>query len=90
MSSTGGIKGLVLDATSKRPIPDVIVTMTSPSLKGLQDVVTGKLGGYQCSGLPAGTYTASYNGGNYEPSAKHGLKIESGKTIDVNVELVPG
>jgi hypothetical protein len=89
MSSNGGIKGLVLDATTKRPIPDVIVTMTSPSLKGLQDVVTDKSGGYQCPGLPVGSYTASYNGGNYEPSAKHGLNIEAGKTIDVNVELVP-
>lgn len=90
MSSTGGIKGLVLDATTRRPVPDVIVAMTSPSLQGLQEVMTDQSGGYQCSGLPVGTYTASYNGADYEPCAKHGLKIESGKTIDVNVELIPG
>jgi hypothetical protein len=90
MSSTGGIKGLVLDATTRRPIPDVIVAMTSPSLKGPQEVWTDKSGEYQCSGLPEGTYTASYNGADYKLYAKHDLKIASGKTIDVNVELIPG
>ena len=39
--------GRVIDASTKRPVADVVVTATSPSLPGEQLVVTDKTGAYR-------------------------------------------
>src|SRR5262245_49701284 len=44
---TAVLTGTVVDASTKKPIPDAVVTVTSPSLQGWQTVVTDSSGSYR-------------------------------------------
>ena len=54
------LTGNVVDAASKAPVADVVVTATSPSLQGEQVVVTDGTGLYRIPQLPPGTYTLRF------------------------------
>lgn len=53
---TSTITGTVTDAATGKPVPDVVVTATSPGLQGEQIVVTDSAGLYRLAQLPAGVY----------------------------------
>src|SRR5678816_1937964 len=55
--ATSVLTGNVEDTQSHAPVPDVVVTATSPSLQGEQVVVTDSTGLYRIPQLPPGTYT---------------------------------
>src|SRR6185369_13194359 len=58
-SSTGTITGRVTD-TSNAVLPGVTVNATSPSMMGVQSVVTNAEGMYRFPAIPPGTYNLSY------------------------------
>jgi outer membrane receptor protein involved in Fe transport len=85
----GVLTGTVVDAATKRPIPDVVVTVTSPALQGQQSVVTDKSGSYRIPNLPPGTYTLRLEGEAYKPLSRDNISIRLDTTIRTNVELLP-
>jgi hypothetical protein len=81
--------GNVVDASTKKPVADVVVTATSPQLQGEQVVVTDPSGNYRISQLNAGTYTLRFEKESYRPYSRTGIDLRTEQTIRLNVELLP-
>ena len=62
---TGTITGIV-QSSDGLSLPGVTVTATSPSLQGQRTAVTDVNGVYFIKGLPAGTYSVTFNVANFE------------------------
>lgn len=62
------LTGNVVDAATKAPVADVVVTATSPNLQGEQVVVTDSTGLCRIPQLPPGTYTLRFEKESYRPS----------------------
>ena len=86
---SGVLTGTILDTATKRPIPDVVVTVTSPSLQGEQTVVTDRSGSYRIPNLPPGPYVLRLEGDGYKPYSRGGITLRLDSTIRVNAELLP-
>src|SRR5262245_48017213 len=85
-SSTGTITGKVTDS-SGGVLPGVTVNATSPSMMGVQSVVTNTEGIYRFPGVPPGTYTVTYELPGFNTLKREGIDIRLGFTATINVEL---
>ncbi|WP_199749625.1 von Willebrand factor type A domain-containing protein [Corallococcus sp. AB038B] len=83
------IIGTVIDTETKKPLPDVVITATSPSMQGEQLVVTDVHGNYRIPQLPAGTYTLRFELESFRPVVRPELQLLLNRTIRVNVEMIP-
>lgn len=83
------ITGTVTDAASNSPIPDLVVTATSPALQGERIAVTDAAGIYRLSQLPPGTYTLRLSRESYKPFTRPDVQVRLDRTIRVNVQLQP-
>ncbi|HRI67972.1 MAG TPA: TonB-dependent receptor [Polyangium sp.] len=86
---TSVVTGVVRDASTKAPIKDAIVTVTSPALQGEQIVLTDSAGQYRIPNLPPGTYTLHLEADSYKMSSRGGIEVRLNSTIRVNTELLP-
>jgi hypothetical protein len=86
---TSVLLGTVTDTTSKRPIPDVLVTATSPNLQGEQTVVTDASGQYRLPQLPSGSYTLRFEKEAFKPYSREAITVRLDYSVRVNVELIP-
>lgn len=86
---TAVIQGRIIDTSTKRPVADAVVTVTSPALQGEQTVVTDKSGSYRIPNLPPGDYTLRVEGDAYKPYSRGGVVMRINSTINVNAELLP-
>jgi hypothetical protein len=82
---TGDIRGVVTDGTGA-VVPDVAITITSPSLQGARTTSTDRQGGYIFRGLPPGTYTAGFSFTGFAP-AERTIDVPLGSVVDVDVTL---
>ncbi|WP_241759564.1 TonB-dependent receptor [Pyxidicoccus parkwayensis] len=82
------IVGTVRDAETKQPIPEVVITATSPSLQGEQTVVTDDQGQYWIQDLPPGTYTVRFERALFRPYARSDVPLKAGRTLRLEVLLV--
>ncbi len=85
-STTGSINGKVADS-SGGVLPGVTVTVTSPSLMGVQSSVTDTGGNYRFPALPPGTYTVQFELPGFNTLKRTDIVISMGFTAAVNVEL---
>jgi Carboxypeptidase regulatory-like domain/TonB dependent receptor len=83
------LTGTVTDAQTKRPLADVVVTVTSPALQGEQTVVTDASGSYRVPNLPPGDYNLRLDADAFRPYARGGITINARSTLRVNAELLP-
>src|SRR6185436_1005499 len=83
------LTGTILDASTKQPLVDVVVTATSPALQGEQTVVTDSSGLYRIPDLPPGVYRLAYDKEKYKPQAREAISLRSDTTLRVNAELLP-
>ncbi len=89
LAQNSTIIGTVIDTRSRQPVPDVVVTASSPNLQGEQTVVTDAQGNYRIPQLPPGIYTLRLEKEWYKPYARSDLQLRPNRTIRVNVELLP-
>ena len=87
--STSVLTGNVVDASTRAPVADVVVTATSPSLQGEQVVVTDSSGLYRVPQLPPGTYTLRFEKETYRPYSRTAIEVAADRTLRLNVELLP-
>jgi hypothetical protein len=85
----GVLVGNVVDASSKEPVADAVVTVTSPGLQGEQMVVTDATGLYRIPALPPGTYVVRIEKEQFKPFAGDGISLRADTTIRLNAELLP-
>ncbi len=88
-AATSVLTGNVVDASSKAPVPDVVVTATSPNLQGEQVVVTDSSGLYRIPQLPPGSYTLRFEKETYRPYSRTGIEMAADRTLRLNVEILP-
>ncbi|MEO5729820.1 MAG: carboxypeptidase-like regulatory domain-containing protein, partial [Byssovorax sp.] len=86
---TSVLTGTIVDAATKKPLADVVVTVTSPALQGEQTVVTDGSGTYRVPNLPQGDYTLRLDRDSFRPYARGGITLRGNSTIRVNAELLP-
>ncbi len=85
-STTGSINGKVEDS-SAAVLPGVTVTAASPSLMGVQNVVTDTAGNYRFPALPPGSYTVTFELPGFNTLKRENIQIAMGFTATVNVQL---
>ena len=85
-STTGAIRGNVVDRANGEPVIGATVVATSPALKGSQTVLTDSSGGYYLSAMPPGMYEIAVYFVNKQFSRKNVL-VRLGKVSKVNVTV---
>lgn len=86
---SSGITGVVIDALSKKPAADVVVTLSSGLLPGGELIeVTDKDGVYSFKSLPAGRFQIRFEGQAFKPLGQS-VSVAAGKTSTTNAELLP-
>jgi hypothetical protein len=85
---TSVLFGTIVDASTREPLPDVVVTARAPTLQGEQVVVTDSAGQYRLPQLPSGVYTLSFDKEAYRPISRGGITLRLGYSVRVNVELL--
>ena len=85
----GVLIGRVIDGATRRPVPDVVVTVTSPALQGDQLVVTDSSGSFRIPNLPPGEYMMRLEKEEYKPFARGGINLRSDSTIRADSVLLP-
>jgi outer membrane receptor protein involved in Fe transport len=88
-SGAAVLTGTVTDASTKKPLADVVVTATSPGLQGEQVVVTDAAGFFRIPALPSGTYSLRFEIDEFHPWARDGIALRADSTLRVNAELLP-
>jgi hypothetical protein len=84
---TGTINGTIVDDKSKKPLAEVIVTVTSPNLQGGQIIVSDESGYYRAPGLPIGVYSINFSKDGYFPNEQGGIEVRSDVTLRVNASM---
>src|SRR3712207_9063657 len=64
------IIGTVVSAETKKPVTDVVVSVTSPALEGERVVVTDVQGQYLVPQLPPGVYTLRFDKELFRPFSR--------------------
>ncbi|MDI3287471.1 TonB-dependent receptor [Polyangium sp. 15x6] len=83
------LTGTIRDASTKKPLANVVVTVTSPALQGEQTVVTDAAGNYRVPQLPPGEYTIRLDGDRHKPFSRGGITLRTSSTLRANLELMP-
>jgi outer membrane receptor protein involved in Fe transport len=83
------ITGTIINAENKQPVPDAVVTVTSPALQGERMVITDGTGLYRLPQLPSGNYTLRVEQESFRPYTRGDIALRIDRTIRVNVELLP-
>src|SRR5947207_2609831 len=79
--------GIVIDATSKKPMADVIIVAKGASSNNEQKVITDEQGQFSIPSLPAGTYTLRFEKNNYKPLEKKNIIVKNSSS-KLNIELL--
>jgi hypothetical protein len=85
----GVLTGNILDAATKGPLADVVVTATSPSLQGEQVSITDATGLYRVPQLPPGTYSLRLEKEGYKPFVRTDIPLRVDQTLRFNAEILP-
>ncbi|HET6980900.1 MAG TPA: DUF4139 domain-containing protein, partial [Myxococcaceae bacterium] len=88
-AGTSVLTGAVVDASTKGVIPGVVVTVTSPTLRGEQMGETDENGTYRLPGLPPGRYVVRFERASYRPYSRSGVDVAPERILRLNVELLP-
>jgi hypothetical protein len=83
------LTGNVVDAATKKPVEDVVVTVTAPTLQGEEIAVTDKAGFYRIPQLPGGTYLMRFEKSSYKLLTRPGVVVALDRTVRLNVEFQP-
>jgi hypothetical protein len=84
---TGIISGHVVSADGQ-PLPGVTVSATAPTLQGNREAVTSLNGDYIIPLLPPGTYTVTFQIGDFEP-IKESRTVAGTQTAILDVKMAP-
>jgi Carboxypeptidase regulatory-like domain/TonB dependent receptor len=92
-STTGAVRGRIIDKASKEPVIGATVSVSGPALQGLQSEITDENGGFSISNLPPGTYIVSVFYGEAQFDRPN-LTIEVGKqpfiSVPIDTTIKPG
>jgi hypothetical protein len=82
----GRLTGTVTDSQGA-VMPGVTVTVSSPSLIGVQTTVTEANGKYLFPSLPSGTYRVAFDLSGFQKTNRENIQVTTGSTISADVQL---
>jgi len=83
---TGSLSGLVIDKEAN-PLPGATVTISGPSLLGVNTYVTSDTGLFRFPSLLPGEYEVRAEMPGFKTTIRKGLFVSVGKTTDITIEL---
>jgi hypothetical protein len=83
-TNLGRILGTVRDSSSS-PVPGVLVVVTNDGTGWRRDFPSQEDGGYEVTNLVPGTYTVSAELAGFKRFVRHGVVLESGRTVRIDV-----
>jgi hypothetical protein len=86
-TQTGTITGIV-QSSDGLSLPGVTVTATSPSLQGQRTAVTDVNGVYFIKGLPAGTYSVTFDIQSFQRANKDNIVVALGGVAEANQTMM--
>ncbi|WP_394842581.1 TonB-dependent receptor [Pendulispora brunnea] len=86
---TAVLTGKVVDASTKKGVADVVVTVTSPALQGEQIVTTDKTGSYRIPSLAPGVYTLHLDKEGFRAYQRDQIQLRADATIRLDADLLP-
>jgi len=86
---TSVITGTVTDASTERPLANVLVTARSPALQGAATDVSDAAGHFHLLQLPGGEYELTVEKEAYRPFARREVPLRLDRTVRLNVQLQP-
>ena len=86
---SGALGGTVRDETGA-PLPGATVTATASGTRQTRMALTGQDGAYTFPSLPPGTYQIRVELNGFRPLAHDGVKIATGETIRLELQLQVG
>ena len=86
---SGALGGTVRDETGA-PLPGATVTATASGTRQTRMALTGQDGAYTFPNLPPGTYQIRVELNGFRPLAHEGVKIATGETIRLELQLQVG
>lgn len=88
-AGTSTLTGRVTDASTNAPVPDVVVTVTAPTLQGEETAVTDANGLYRIGNLPPGDYAIRLDKESYKPFARGNIGLRADVTLRLDSQLLP-
>lgn len=82
------VSGTVLDAVSKKPLPDVTITVTHTISKAEQTITTDANGNFKIPQLAIGSYKFKFEKDNFRTIEKNNIAIKQDNTTKINIELI--
>src|SRR5436190_24343741 len=82
----GRLSGLVSDAQGAI-LPGVTVTVTSPSLIGVQSTVTQPDGKFLFPALPTGAYKIVFDLSGFQKLTRENIQVVLGQTLSIDAQL---
>ena len=83
----GIISGKVQDASTKEPLIDAVVTLSSDVFEGQKFAVTDSSGKYRIDNLPKGIYTISFEMEGYKKYTHENIKLSNGMSLGVSFQM---
>lgn len=86
---TGNIFGTVIDAQSRQPVGDVVVTATASEPRGEFTVVTELDGTYRFEPLPPAVYELRFEKEGFLPLRRDSVPVRGARALRINASLLP-
>jgi hypothetical protein len=87
--SDAPLQGYVTDATTKKPLPGVIVSASLSGSNASKEVVTDAEGYFSFDQLPLTSLTLLFDKKGYQPFKKAGIVLREKTPTKINVECAP-
>ena len=83
----GSIAGVVKDATTKAPLNEAVITVSSSVLKGQKIALTDSTGHYRILDLPAGNYSVTFEMEGFRKYIQDSVRLIEGMSLGVSLDM---
>ena len=87
--SEGTVHGCVLDATTRKPVGGVTVSVSSSKMQGEKEIQSDASGYFNLGKLPAGDVTIMFEKKGYKLYKRDVLSLREGTIVKMSVEVQP-
>ncbi len=84
----GSIAGIVKDASTKQPLIEAVITLSSQTFTGKQYAISDSTGMYKFHQLQPGAYSVMFEMEGYQTFIKDSIVLTSGMPLGVSLEMV--
>jgi hypothetical protein len=86
-NETGIVQGTIIDAETKKPVPNVSFTAAIQKSSFQKDFVTDANGNFKIPNVPAGEHTIVIDNKNYKAVKKQHIQVREGLAIRLYLEV---